>query len=86
MTPEKKAIDLVQKFEGLTPTPFDGLGNLLVHESVRQRVLICCDEIIESYQQTWKNKDLYAHQPSVDLAAKDVVRYWQQVKERLQSL
>lgn len=86
MKPAEKAIHLVQKFEGLVATPFDGKGNIRLNDSVRGRALICCDEIIQSYQQTIKDKDLYPHEPSIELSAKDSIKYWQQVKEEIYKL
>lgn len=75
MKPTEKAKSLVEKFErSLGPN-----AGVVAAE-------LCCDEIISSYQQTIKDKDLYAHQPSIELSAKDTIRFWQQVKEEIQKL
>lgn len=47
LSPKDKAIDLVQKFEGLVAIPSTGIGNIRINDLVRQRALICCDEIIQ---------------------------------------
>lgn len=77
MTPEAKAIDLVQKFEGLTAHPFDGKSNIRLSDSVRQRYLICCDEIIAEIEDLQQN---------CVMEFPMALEYWRQVKEKIQSL
>lgn len=77
MSPRDKAKDLVQKFEGLVATPFDGKGNIRMNDSVRQRALICCDEVIASHEEA---KDVG------NLKWKWAIIYWQSVKKELSKL
>jgi hypothetical protein len=78
MTPKIKAIDLIQKFEGLTAKPFDGEGDIRVSKSVKERATICCDEIIEALDQS-----LYT---TIDENGRSLTEYWQQVKQHILSL
>lgn len=77
MIPREKAIDLAQKFEGLTAKPFDGTGNIRLNESARQRAIVCCDEIIEHYHaiNDKRNDD-----------AKGPIYFWQLVKIEISKL
>lgn len=84
MTPEEKATELVRKLAMRIDTPsFVDTSNWIDGKAC---AIICCDEIMASYLQTLKDKYLYPHQPSIDLSAKDSIRYWQQVKIHIQSL
>lgn len=84
MTTEEKAKGLVKKYADELNLAID--NTRLLYNNAKHCAIICCDEIIGSYQQTLKDKDLYGHQPSIELASKDSIRYWQQVKEEIQKL
>lgn len=82
MNPSDKAIQLVQKFEGLVATPFDGKGNIRLSDSVRQRALICCDETIEALKVVG-GKELIVDDPSLELHDMKMiggVEYWKRVR------
>lgn len=72
MTPEEKAINLIQKFEGLVAHPFDGKGNIRLSDSVRSAALICCDEVLQSLLNNSTSTEPY--------------NYWQSVKKNIKSL
>jgi hypothetical protein len=80
MTPKIKAIDLIQKFEGLTAKPFDGEGNMRASESVKERATICCDEIIAFMQDA---TSIMCYDGGEILEPR---QYWAQVKQHIQSL
>lgn len=77
MTPEAKAIDLVQKFEGLVAHSFDEKSNIRLSDSVRQRSIICCDEVIEEIEDLQQN---------CVMEFPMALEYWRQVKEKIKSL
>lgn len=72
MTPEEKAIDLVQKFEGLVPKPFDGERNIRLSDSVKLRSLICCNEVLKALPMYTGNLN-------------PTWKYWDDVKKIIQS-
>jgi hypothetical protein len=77
MTPEVKAIKLAQKFEGLVAHPFDGKGNVRLNESVRQRSLICCNEVIAEIEDLQQN---------CAMEFPMALEYWHKVKTEITSL
>lgn len=81
MTPKEKAIHLAQQFEGLTANPFDGKGNFRLNESVRQRALICCDEILSSKYDCGCQQSVV-----IDGKYQTYVTYWQQVKTEIKKI
>lgn len=69
MTPHQKAIELVRKFEGLVAKPFDGNGNIALKEEVKQRAVICCNEVIQALAFTSTSVEPY--------------KYWQDVRKEI---
>jgi hypothetical protein len=81
MTTEQKAIDLVQRFEGLTAQPFNGNGNIRLSESVRQRALVCVDEIIKTGPISFAQSQTGGPDEIVSR-----IPYWQAVRDHILSL
>lgn len=81
MKPAEKAIHLVQKFEGLAATPFDGKGNIRLNDIVKQRALICCGEIIEVLEKYDKDNNR-----KEECRPLEQYVYWTQVKNELSKL
>lgn len=77
MTPQVKAIKLVQKFEGLVTKPFDGKGNIRLNELVRQRSLICCNEVIAEIEDLQQN---------CAMEFPMALEYWHKVKREITRL
>lgn len=77
MTPAEKAKYLLEEMRGgCCRCPYDS----------KEGALTCCNEIIDSYRRAIKDSDLYQHHPSIDLSAQDSIKYWQQVKAKIEKL
>mgnify|MGYP003632074520 CR=1 FL=1 len=74
MTPKEKAKELVDKFYKISiDNKFNTIGKAHNKIVVKECALICVDEIIEALEHhTWQNKDW--------------IRYYKEVKEKINKL
>jgi hypothetical protein len=83
MTPKEKAQDLLRQ---MTNALFNNRNPKLVKDKAKECAFVSINEVLLSLHQIKNDKELYDVGVAIELAVSDSLKYWEQVKQELQSL